>query len=39
MKFIWPAQGASPAGDKPFLDRFNLATGKAETALPVRQPV
>lgn len=24
-------QGASPAGDKPFLNRFNLATGKAET--------
>jgi dipeptidyl aminopeptidase/acylaminoacyl peptidase len=23
-------EGASPAGDKPFLDRFNLATGKAE---------
>jgi dipeptidyl aminopeptidase/acylaminoacyl peptidase len=23
-------QGASPAGDQPFLDRFNLATGKAE---------
>ena len=23
-------QGASPAGDRPFLDRFNLATGKAE---------
>ncbi len=22
--------GASPAGDQPFLDRFNLATGKAE---------
>jgi dipeptidyl aminopeptidase/acylaminoacyl peptidase len=23
-------QGASPSGDKPFLDRFNLATGKAQ---------
>ena len=23
-------EGASPAGDRPFLDRFNLATGKAE---------
>jgi len=23
-------EGATPAGDKPFLDRFNLATGKAE---------
>lgn len=23
-------RGASPAGDKPFLDRFNLANGKAE---------
>lgn len=23
-------QGASPAGEKPFLDRYNLATGKAE---------
>ena len=23
-------QGASPSGDQPFLDRFNLATGKAE---------
>jgi dipeptidyl aminopeptidase/acylaminoacyl peptidase len=23
-------QGATPEGDKPFLDRFNLATGKAE---------
>jgi dipeptidyl aminopeptidase/acylaminoacyl peptidase len=23
-------QGASPTGDRPFLDRFNLATGKAE---------
>ena len=23
-------QGATPAGDKPFLDRFNLVTGKAE---------
>jgi dipeptidyl aminopeptidase/acylaminoacyl peptidase len=23
-------QGASPAGDKPFLDRFNLITGKTE---------
>lgn len=23
-------QGASPAGDKPFLDRYNLATGKSE---------
>ena len=23
-------QGATPDGDKPFLDRFNLATGKAE---------
>lgn len=23
-------QGSSPAGDKPFLDRFNLATGKAQ---------
>ncbi len=23
-------EGATPSGDKPFLDRFNLATGKAE---------
>ena len=23
-------EGATPTGDKPFLDRFNLATGKAE---------
>ena len=23
-------QGATPAGDKPFVDRFNLATGKAD---------
>lgn len=23
-------EGASPSGDKPFLDRYNLATGKAE---------
>ena len=30
MRFSLQGEGASPTGDHPFLDRFNLATGKAE---------
>src|SRR5262249_7823794 len=29
-EFCWSGLGPAPAGDKPFIDRFNLATGKAE---------
>ena len=29
-RFILSGEGSSPTGDNPFLDRFNLATGKAQ---------